>query len=98
LPVLEQFHVLQEMRSLETLIVGQRGKADDLQFFELRGVLRARVSDHETISEFAVIPAHNNLYRGKLGLRFRPKPRIVEKQSAGQGQNQSQGQNHFQLK
>jgi hypothetical protein len=53
-----------------------------LQFFKLRGVLRAGLSDHETISEFSVVPAHNNLYRGKLRLSFRPKTRIVEKQSA----------------
>ncbi len=73
LAVLEQFHVLQEMRALEALVVGQRGETEDLQLFKLCRVLRTRLSDDETISEFSMIPAQNILYRGKLRRGLRPE-------------------------
>src|ERR1700722_2086655 len=46
------------MRSLEALVISQRGKADQLQLFQLRRVLRARLSDYETINQFSAIPTH----------------------------------------
>src|SRR5580692_11840330 len=46
------------MHSLEALVLGERGETDQLQLFQLRGVFRARLSDHKTISQFSVIPTH----------------------------------------
>ena len=81
LPVFEQLHVFQVMRVLKALILGQSGETDALQFFKLRGVLRARLRDHNSISEFSVVPAHgasqeDNLHRGNFGRwrRIWPQP------------------------
>jgi hypothetical protein len=56
LPVAKQLHVLQEMHSPEALLLGERGEADALQFFELLCVLRAGLGDHESTCQLSVVP------------------------------------------
>jgi hypothetical protein len=49
------------MSGLETLIVGQSGEANALEFLQLRGKLRARVHDDEPTGKLSIVPAHGRL-------------------------------------
>jgi hypothetical protein len=60
--------VFQEVRQLEALLLCKRGEADALQFFELRGVLRASLSDHNPISQLPVVPPHGLLNLSQIWL------------------------------
>ena len=58
LAVVEQLHVLQVVKTLEALLLGERGKTGALQLFELNGKFRASMRDHQAVSKFSIIPAH----------------------------------------
>jgi hypothetical protein len=68
LPVFKQLHVLQEVHPLEALLLGKRRETDALQFFKLRGVLRASLSDHNPISQLPVVPPHRLLNLSQIWL------------------------------
>ena len=57
LAIVEQLHVPQVMVALETLLIGKRGEAGDLQRLHLWRELRARMRHYEPPVNLSVVPA-----------------------------------------